>query len=123
MTIDFKQYTEDVKRTECEYNKPLNKRLAHAIFGLIDELGELTGPLKKEAFYGKPADRTNVVEEIGDLMWFLAILLDERGITLEECLRANTRKLRVRYEQGFCDRDAIKRDIRAEYKAMEEGSI
>jgi hypothetical protein len=51
-------------------------RLAHAAIGICTEVGELQDALKKELIYGKPIDPVNVLEECGDVLWYLAIGFD-----------------------------------------------
>jgi hypothetical protein len=46
-------------------------KLMHATFGISGEAGELLDAVKKHIIYGKPLDRENVVEELGDLEFYL----------------------------------------------------
>ena len=45
--------------------------LAHATVGILGELGELLDTLKKTWAYGKPLDRNNIIEELGDIAFYL----------------------------------------------------
>lgn len=72
----------------------------HMLLGLCGEVGELTDAVKKSIIYGKQLDRNNVVEEIGDIFFYLEGLMQSLGITGEECLAANMEKLSVRYSEG-----------------------
>lgn len=61
--------------------KPLPKidRLIHGCMGLITEIGEVTTELKRMAIYGKELDsgrKAHILEEVGDVMWYVAIMLD-----------------------------------------------
>jgi len=49
-----------------------NPRSLHALIGLITELPELLDAVSRN-------DKVNIKEEIGDLTWYLAILVDEYG--------------------------------------------
>lgn len=75
-----------------------NAHLLHMVVGISGEAGELLDAIKKAAIYTKPLDRSNVVEELGDLEFYMQGLRDVLGITREECLRANIDKLAVRYK-------------------------
>lgn len=75
--------------------------LVHAALGVTGEAGELADAIKKHWAYGKPLDVENVREEAGDMLFYLFLLLDECGITLESVLRANTAKLAKRYPSGY----------------------
>jgi NTP pyrophosphatase (non-canonical NTP hydrolase) len=97
-----------------------NIRLLHSAFGLVTEASEFTDSLKKHIFYGKKLDRTNLLEELGDILWYVAIALDELGYTLEDVFDSNSRKLAKRYEKGFSTDSAVNRDITTERKILEE---
>lgn len=71
--------------------------MIHAIMGISGEAGELLDAIKKHVIYNKPLDLVNVVEEIGDLEFYLEQLRQRLGITREETLAANIAKLSVRY--------------------------
>lgn len=65
--------------------KPFPKRVQrinHALLGIIGELGELTDAHKKHAIYEKPLDRGNVIEELGDIRFYLQMLENEGFIPL-----------------------------------------
>lgn len=74
--------------------------LIHAALGIAGEAGEAVDAIKKYAIYNKPLDRANVVEELGDLEFYMEQVRQRTGITREETLSANMAKLSVRYE-GF----------------------
>lgn len=95
-------------------------RLLHAALGLTTEVGEAVDPIKKSLFYGKPFDRTNVLEEVGDAMWYMAVLLDELGSSFEEAGSAVINKLRARYPDKYTNEDAINRDTASEREILEE---
>lgn len=62
------------------------------------EAGELFDAVKKFVIYGKPIDRENVIEEMGDIEFYLEGMRQELGITREETLSHNVGKLSTRYE-------------------------
>jgi NTP pyrophosphatase (non-canonical NTP hydrolase) len=68
--------------------------------GVAGEAGELLDAIKKATIYRMPIDRENVVEELGDIEFFLEGIRQQVGITRDETLDGNIAKLRVRYE-GF----------------------
>ena len=55
----------------------------HGALGVFTEAGELCDALKKATFYGR-ADKVNLVEEIGDCFWYLAILGNAAGFTMAD---------------------------------------
>jgi NTP pyrophosphatase (non-canonical NTP hydrolase) len=71
--------------------------LIHMVIGIAGEAGELLDAIKKKAIYRKVLDRENVIEELGDLEFYMEGLRQELGITREECIEANMTKLKKRY--------------------------
>ena len=86
-----------------------NGRMVHAAMGVSGEAGELIDAIKKTWIYGKPLDRENVLEEAGDLLFYLQALLTECGYTLDDAMTANVAKLAKRYPRGYTDAAAIAR--------------
>jgi NTP pyrophosphatase (non-canonical NTP hydrolase) len=83
--------------------------MVHASMGIAGEAGEVVDAIKKAWIYGKELDRENILEECGDLMFYITALLTETGYTLEEAMQANMAKLAKRYPQGYTDKAAIDR--------------
>lgn len=78
--------------------KTWDDHVTNAVLGLGGEAGEIVD-LHKKMFFHKDKDRHNeLVNELGDLFYYLAKLLQLHGITMEECLAANKSKLFERYE-------------------------
>lgn len=71
--------------------------LIHAVLGITGEAGELLDAVKKHSIYNKPLDRENVIEELGDLEFYMEQLRQRLDITREQTLDANIAKLGVRY--------------------------
>jgi NTP pyrophosphatase (non-canonical NTP hydrolase) len=79
-------------------------RLTHGSFGVAKEAGELLGVVEKWIYYGQTIDVKNMVkDEAGDVLWYLSIALAAVGLTLEEVMAANIRKLKVRYPECYSD--------------------
>ena len=58
-------------------------RLIHGMVGISTESGELLDALKKHLMYGKSLDLVNIKEEVGDVLWYCALILDEVGGSCE----------------------------------------
>jgi len=78
---------------------PLQASILHMAVGVSGEAGELLDAIKKHAVYQKQLDINNVIEEAGDILFYLTGLLNELGLTIEECMEANVAKLSKRYPQ------------------------
>jgi NTP pyrophosphatase (non-canonical NTP hydrolase) len=96
--------------------------ILHAIIGISTEAGELLDPVKKMMFYGKPLDPINLDEEIGDILWYIAIYATARATTILKLAETNSLKLRIRYPEKFTYYRALHRDLKAEREVLESGS-
>lgn len=94
-------------------------RLLHATQGMVTEAGEMVDALKKHLFYGKPLDEVNLMEELGDSLWYHSVAIDALHTTFEEVMGINIAKLRKRYGEKFSSERAIKRDLEAEREILE----
>jgi NTP pyrophosphatase (non-canonical NTP hydrolase) len=110
-----------------EYDGVINRvndkhpaRLMHAAMGIGSEAGEIQDQLKKHLIYGRDLDEQNLKEELGDLLWYVALALDELGSSFEEVMQMNVAKLRVRYPEGFTKDKSVNRNKEAEASAMKE---
>lgn len=86
--------------------------------GLVTESGEMMDAFKK-LYYGKPIDRTNIIEELGDVMWYVSRMCDILGVTLEQVMAINIAKLTKRYPEKFTEEAALNRDLDGERKILE----
>ena len=89
-------------------------RLLHAIIGITTEAGELV-----EALLEQKLDKVNVMEELGDVMWYVAIACHTLDIDPTEMLQINIDKLRKRFPNKFTEYDADNRDLDAERDILE----
>jgi len=101
------------------YN-PSNARLLHYVLGLCTEVGELQDTIKKFVAYGKAIDRTNIKEELGDILWYHARMCDLFGFSYEEVMETNINKLKKRYGDKFTEHAALNRNLEEERKILEE---
>lgn len=125
--LNSKQYISDAIKTESTNFSAMNerlhddgiKRLLHAGIGLSTEAGEFLDALKKHIFYGKPLDKVNLAEEMGDMFWYMAIVASELGFEFEEVMEKNITKLKARYGEKFSEEKAEKRDLDKEREILE----
>jgi NTP pyrophosphatase (non-canonical NTP hydrolase) len=89
-------------------------RMVHAAMGIAGEAGEVVDAVKKTWIYGKELDRENVLEECGDLLFYISALLAETGFTIEDAMAHNMEKLAKRYPIGYTDKAAIERADKVE---------
>ena len=73
----------------------------NACLGLSGEVGELNDMIKKWIFHEKPFDEVHAKKELGDVLWYVAMMCHSFGWDLDEILQMNVDKLKARYPQGF----------------------
>lgn len=83
--------------------------LLHASLGLSSEAGEFTDAVKKNFIYGKALDKENLIEELGDIMWFVALACEVLNVEMVDVMEQNIEKLKRRYPEKYSDELAIKR--------------
>ena len=79
---------------------PIQADLLHMGVGVSGEAGELLDAIKKNTIYGKPLDIENVVEELGDLEFYMEHIRQIVGVTRQQTIDANIQKLGKRYSSG-----------------------
>lgn len=106
--MNIKEFQETSKRT---MNKELNleETISNMVFGLVGETGEVVDALKKGMFQGHMIDRNNLVEEMGDIMFYIVNLASVLGLSMEDILEHNHQKLLKRFPEGFNIEDSINR--------------
>lgn len=77
--------------------------------GVNTEAGELGDHIKKEVAQGHGPNLPGILEESGDVLWYLANLLTLYGLTFEMAMDVVTAKLRARYPEGFSTEASIAR--------------
>ena len=112
------EYQRLAARTECDYLQSMNRmnpnskpiviigapiRLNHSVLGLTGEVGELAGAIEKWIYYGQQRDDTNIKEELGDCLWYIALACNTLGISLADVMEANINKLKLRYPEKFSE--------------------
>lgn len=73
----------------------------NAVTGLGGEAGEVVDWYKKHYFHTKPQSSDDLLNECGDVAYYLIKTLDLNGWTLEDALLANREKLMSRHKQFF----------------------
>lgn len=84
-------------------NPKLEKKdiLINGVMGLCGESGEAIDIVKKHLAQGHELDREHLIDELGDIAWYLAETATVLNVSLEEVLTRNVEKLKKRYPEGF----------------------
>ena len=79
---------------------PEKADLLHMAVGVSGEAGELLDAVKKAVIYNKEMDLENVIEELGDLEFYMSKIRQIVGVTREGILKQNIDKVSIRYAKG-----------------------
>lgn len=104
---DMDEYQSKALRTAKRLSEGFD--LMHVALGVTGEAGEFADAIKKHLVYGRPLDRGNALEELGDLMWYVALGCETLGVTMSEIATQNIHKLTLRYPDAYTDLLAHKR--------------
>ena len=80
--------------------------LMTASVGLASEGGEFSEIVKKMVFQGKPWNEDNhehLIIELGDIMWYVAQACIALGVSFDDVIAGNVKKLEKRYPGGSFD--------------------
>lgn len=96
-----------------------SQQILHAIMGIATEAAELLQAAVDAGFSKYDYDRTNIIEELGDLEYYMAVLRNKFGVSQKEVQERNVAKLQARYSGGFSSDAAVNRDTEKERSALE----
>ncbi|QYC96772.1 MazG-like pyrophosphatase [Stenotrophomonas phage BUCT626] len=98
-------------------------KVYHGVIGKITEAVELAEMLRESLLTGEPVDTTNLIEEVGDGMWYDASIAKGLNTPLEAFQTINIEKLKKRFGGKFDAHKAQQenRDLDAERKILEGG--
>ncbi len=100
--VDFREYQEKAKLT-AKY-PVIGHAVIYPTLGLTNEAGEVSGKIKK-IFRDKEgiiseSDRAALLSELGDVLWYIAQVSTELGLSLDEIAEHNIAKLLDRQARG-----------------------
>lgn len=107
--MNSKAYQAFVRQgASAKYDKKL------AIIGLIGEVGELADVVKKEAIYNDMSKfeekygmsvRDKAIEEIGDVLWQVTLVMCKYNVSISEVMSSNYEKLIKRHNGNKVSND------------------
>ena len=95
----------DFQKLAVRTAKPLSfeENLRHVVYGLAGEAGEFSDCVKKHDIYGQDLDTKNALEELGDVLWYVALGAETLGVDLEWIATCCIEKLKARYPDKYSD--------------------
>lgn len=100
--MNFREYQGEAAKTAIYPSR--GKNLTYVTLGLVGEAGEIANKVKKIL----RDDNSNITceraeqlyDEIGDVLWYVAMLADELSFNLDSIAIDNINKLQSRQEKG-----------------------
>lgn len=105
--MNLKEYQELCKKTAKKFDLAEKEILTWGL-GIAGEAGDVASCIKK-TFAHDNDQRAGIKENIGDALWYAAMICNFFNWDFEEVLKENVEKLKKRFPQGFTLTDA-KRD-------------
>ena len=100
--MDFNSY-QRIAKTTAIY--PATHKILYPALGLAGEAGEVANKVKKlirDGTSSLPKEwKENIGSEIGDVLWYCAVLADDLGISLGKIAADNETKLQRRKDKGM----------------------
>ena len=97
MTLnDYQKAADRTSGDLCPWDK-----IRNGCYGLNGEAGECIDILKKVEFQGHTFDPNRLIDELGDVLWYVAQTATGLGVSLADVAQHNIDKLRERYPDGF----------------------
>ena len=75
--------------------------MLEGVLGLTGEAGEVSELVKKAIFHDKPLDFEHLKKELGDVLWYIALICDSMDTNIDKIMEMNVKKLKKRYPEGF----------------------
>lgn len=87
---------------------PIEAQITYPAMGLANEAGEVLGKVKKIIRDGT-YNREDIVDELGDVLWYAAALARDLDVSLTEVAHRNLKKLEDRANRGVISGSGDKR--------------
>ena len=117
--MELGEYQEACKRTSKKFASP-ETEIATWGLGIAGEAGDVASCIKKTFAHKNDAVLAGMKENIGDMMWYAAMICNFFGWKLADCLQENINKLKERYPNGFSFSDAQRGGTMVKWSGFEE---
>jgi NTP pyrophosphatase (non-canonical NTP hydrolase) len=106
--MNLDEYQRGAMRTAGSF-RTFAERIQCAALGLAGEAGEFADDIKKIVYHDAAIPTDAQAEELGDILWYLALAADALGYNLSTIAELNLDKLRRRYPDGFSPQASTER--------------
>lgn len=88
----------------------LQEHVQNGVLGLAGEAGECCDLVKKCYYQDGRLIRQALLDELGDVLWYVVETATALGFSLEAVAEHNVEKLKSRYPEGFSAERSLHRD-------------
>lgn len=107
--MDLIEYQLLAQRTS-RHDLPAESHITNGVLGLAGEAGECADLLKKHYYQDNRPFREQLIDELGDVMWYVAETASGLGVSLDDIALHNVEKLKKRYPEGFDPEKSLHRE-------------
>lgn len=93
--------------------------MLHTALGVISEGMELLEAVIAALIIGRDLDSVNLKEELGDVLWYVALGARNLNTDFETLAESNIAKLKTRFPDKFTQEKVLNRDLEEERKVLE----
>jgi len=133
--MEFNEYQNKAKLTLQKYNADKTANIVIPYLGIIGEAGSVISELKKKLRDGESYVNfeNRLKEELGDVLWYLAVIASQNKIDLSEIAEENIKKISDRfsekdeteftnYDKNFDNTESLPQEFEIEFISfMDEG--
>lgn len=111
--MDLRDYQKLCKKTAKKF-KSKEKEIMSWGLGIAGEAGDVAGCIKKTYSHNND-QRAGIKENIGDTMWYMAMICNFFKWDFDEIMSENLAKLKARYPKGFTIKKAKRGGTRVDW--------
>ena len=109
--MEFEEYQDLAERTSGMVDADQKQRLIVDAVALAGEVGELCNIIKKIVAHGHDMNLAELIDELGDPMWYLADMCSALNLSMDRVAKMNIDKLKQRYPNGFSEEASRNRKV------------
>ena len=110
---NLKEYQKFCRKTAKKFKNKEKEILVWGL-GIAGEAGDVAGCIKK-TFAHDNNQKDGIKENIGDTMWYAAMICNYFNWDFDEILKENVQKLKKRYPKGFVVKRAKRKGKRMDW--------
>ena len=113
--MNLKEYQELCKKTAKKFDTEEKEILTWGL-GIAGEAGDVASCIKKVYAHDNHDVKDGIKENIGDTLWYMAMICNFHGWDFEDVLKENIEKLNKRYSEGkFTIKDAKREGTKVDW--------